>query len=181
MSKLRELKTSQIGIHYNNENSYQRKIIDDSYSIDTKNWIYYEINEEKKINTQSSNNYFYLYLKEGSGEINGIHFSGKSSSLLLYSQNSIEINIKPINSIMKFYYLEEKRVNIQSLVDLSSGGKFMFKKDFPFEFYTQIDGTKDITFNIQFLTFEYNETRYTNPDILQKHSSYVVNIKFSAN
>ena len=38
LSKLRELKSSKLGIHYNDENSYQRNIIDGSYRIDIKNW-----------------------------------------------------------------------------------------------------------------------------------------------
>ena len=70
LSKLRELKSSKLGIHYNDENSYQRKIIDDSYYMDTNNWEYKEIKEETKINSGNKKNYFYFYLKEGKGEIN---------------------------------------------------------------------------------------------------------------
>jgi hypothetical protein len=34
LSKLRELKSSKLGIHYNDENSYQKEIIDNSHNID---------------------------------------------------------------------------------------------------------------------------------------------------
>ena len=59
---------------------------------------------------------------------------------------------------MKYYYKEDNINRIQSLVDFSKGGKFVFRKDFPFEFYTQIDTAKDVTFNIQFMKIEFEET-----------------------
>ena len=158
LSKLRELKTSKLGIHYSDENSYQRKLIDGSYGIDTTDWNYKEISEETKIIIDEGKTYIYLYLSDGIGKINNIHFSGKSSSLIYYSNTSFELNIKPISSVIKFYYFEDTITRMQSLIDFSSGGKFVFKKDFPFEFYTPVDGTKDITFNIQFLKLDLNET-----------------------
>jgi hypothetical protein len=58
-----------------------------------------------------------------------------------------------------YYYFNQQNLNrLQTKIDFSTGGKFVFKKDFPFEFYTGIDGSKDVTFSIQFLKFEYGET-----------------------
>ena len=93
LSKLRELKSSKLGIHYNDENSYQRNIIDGSYRIDIKNWNSKIITSEEKIRISSQKNYYYMYLTEGKGEVNGIHFSGNSSSFIIYSENSFEIKI----------------------------------------------------------------------------------------
>lgn len=158
LSKLRELKSSKLGIHYNDENSYQKEIIDNSHNIDVSDLTPETITGEKTMSTGSDKNYHYFYLKEGIGEINDIHFSEEGSSLIIYTEKSETIKIKPITSSMKYYYWSESRTKIQTLVDFSRGGKFMFKKDFPFDFYSRIDGTKDITFNIQFLNFEYDES-----------------------
>ena len=95
---------------------------------------------------------------DGIGEINGIHFSGNCSSFVLYSNKTETINIKPISPSMDIRYNQENLKRLQTKIDFSTGGKFVFKKDFPFEFYTGIDGTKDVTFSIQFLKFEYVET-----------------------
>ena len=159
LSKLRELKTDKLGMHYNDENSYQRQLIDDSYNINTDGWSEQEIKVETPYSFSSSYNYVYFYLKEGSGKINGnIILSGKSSSLIYYYTSSLNIKIKPITSSMKFLYHTEKLNRLQSSIDFSAGGKFFYQKDFPLEFYTQIDGTKDITFNIQFLKLEIKKT-----------------------
>jgi len=49
LSKLRELKSSKPGIHYNDENSYQRKIMDDYFNIDISGWEHYDITTEMTI------------------------------------------------------------------------------------------------------------------------------------
>ena len=157
LSKLRELKSSQLGLHYrDNENSYQRITIDEAYDINTDDWTNKEINETTNITLDSSKNYVYFYLEEGKGKINGIHFSGKGSSIIFYSNNNLEISIESLpDTIMKYKYKQEQISRLLTKVDLSSGSKFYYKKDFPFEFYIQTDGTRDITFNIQFLNLEY--------------------------
>ena len=174
LSKLRELKSSKLGLHYNDENSYQRKIIDGSYDINTDDWIEKEINEETKNSTDSNKNYISFYLMEGKGEINGIHFSGQSSSIIFVSDTSLELNIKPLTDTLKYKYKDEQMTRIQTKVDLSSGSKFYFKKDFPFEFYTQVDGTKDITFNIQFLNFEYTQETSSTPEHIFEINGYIL-------
>ena len=174
LSKLRELKSSKLGLNYNDENSYQRKIIDGSYDINTDDWTEKEINEETKFNTDSNKNYIFFYLIDGKGEINGIHFSGQSSSLVFVTNTSLELNIKPLTATLKYRYKDEQMTRIQTKVDLSSGSKFYFEKDFPFEFYTQVDGTKDITFNIQFLNFEYIQETSSTPEHIFEINAYIL-------
>ena len=173
LSKLRELKSSKLGIHYNDENSYQKEIIDNSHNIDVSDLTPETITGEKTMNTGTDKNYHYFYLKEGVGEINGIHFSEEGASLIVYTEKSETIKIKPITNSMKYYYWSESKTKMQTLVDFSKGGKFMFKKDFPFDFYSRIDGSKDITFNIQFLNFEFDDTS-EEPDHLFEIKAYIV-------
>ena len=175
LSKLRELKSSKLGIHYNDENSYQKEIIDNSHNIDVSDLTPVVIDGEKTVITGGDKNYHYFYLKEGIGEINGVHFSEEGSSLIVYTEKTEEIKINPITNSLKYYYWSDSKTRIQTLVDFSRGGKFMFKKDFPFDFYSRIDGTKDITFNIQFLNFEYDETSDDGePDHLFEIKAYIV-------
>ena len=155
LSKLRELKSCKLGIHYNDENSYQRKIIDDSYNIDIKDWEKFNTTKETKFQFDANNNYVYINLKEGYGKFgDNIIFSGESSSLIFYYTSSSSIKVTPLSSRMLFYYRFETIKRIQTKIDFSSGGKFFIRNDLPFEFYTPIDGTKDVTFNIQFLKLE---------------------------
>ena len=171
-SKLRELKSSKPGVHYNDENSYQRKIMDDFFNIDVTSWKDIQINENTNYPKKAEYNYIYFYLKEGKGEINGIHFSGDSSSFVLYSTKEEDITIKPASSKMRYYLNEENLKRLRTKIDFSTAGKFVFKKDFPFEFYSGVDGTKDVTFSIQFLKFEYEETE--NPQHLFEIKAYIL-------
>ena len=159
ISKLRELKTSKIGIHYSEDNSYSILLVDNSHYIDTSNIPSIIVHGEKIINYDINNNYYYFYLKEGTAEINNVYFSGKRSSLIIYSNETKgNINITSLSDHTEYYYWNETKTRMQTLIDFSHQGKFIFKKDFPFEFYTRIDGKQDITFNIEFLKLEYNET-----------------------
>ena len=64
---------------------------------------------------------------------------------------------------MECYFWNESSTNrIQTVVDFNKVGKFSIKKDFPFDFYTRIDGKRDITFNIEFYKLEYNDISNTN-------------------
>ena len=49
LSKIREIKTLTIGLHYSNENSYQRQLIDQSHYIDISKLPIMTITEEKII------------------------------------------------------------------------------------------------------------------------------------
>ena len=163
LSKIRELKSQKPGVHYSDENSYQRKIIDESHNyihkIDVNKFKEKIIETENNIEWEDNNNYAYFYLKEGTGTINGLHFSGEHSTLIVYSESKDSITIKPKSESenLKLYYYFEKKIRLQTIVDFSKGGIFIIKKDFPFSLYTIIDGTKDITFNIQFTNLEYDE------------------------
>jgi Mg-chelatase subunit ChlD len=158
LSKIYELKTSNIGIHYSIDNSYVKTIIDRSHNIDVSNLPLIRVVGEKIINFEININYYYFYLKDGSGTINNLYFSGEGSSLIIYSDNpSGKIKISSLSQYIEYYYWNETKIRSQNVVDFSRGGKFIMEKDFPYEFYTRVDGTKDITFNIEFLKFEYVE------------------------
>ena len=158
LSKITELKTSRIGIHYDEGNSYQRKIIDNSHAIDVSKLGFIKIEGSKIINFEKNLNYYYFYLNNGEGEINNLHFSGKSSSLVIYSDESSEkINITSLSDSMECYFWNESSSNrIQTVVDFNRVGRFNIKKDFPYDFYTRVDGKRDVTFNIEFLKLDYN-------------------------
>ena len=158
LSKIYELKTSNIGIYYSIDNSYVKTIIDRSHNIDVSNLPVVRVVGEKIINFEININYYYFYLKDGSGTINNLDFSGEGSSLIIYSDNpSGKIKISSLSQYIEYYYWNETKIRSQNIVDFSRGGKFIMEKDFPYEFYTRVDGTKDITFNIEFLKIEYAE------------------------
>ena len=163
LSKIRELKSQNIGNHYYIKNTYENSLIDESHDLNTStmennNITVSEGGDEKIITTDQSNNYYYFYLKEGVSKINGTRFSGEHSTLVIYTENVEDINIKALSNYFEYYSkFEKKNKRIQTFVDIGSGGNFIIKKDFPFDFYTYVDGTSDIIFNIQFLKFEYKE------------------------
>ena len=158
LSKIRELEYSVIGNNYENENSYQKTIIDISHNIDISLFEYNKVYSQKIINIGVNTNYYYFYLKEGSGIINNMYFLGPGSSLIIYSDNpNDKIDITPVSEYIEYYYKEEKRTRILSMIDFSHGNKFIIQKDSSFEFYSYIDGSRDITFNIEFLEFKVNE------------------------
>ena len=156
LSKITELKTSRIGIHYDEGNSYQRGIIVISHGIDVSKLEIIKIVGTKILSFTKEINYYYFYLKEGSGEINNLPFSGPSSSLIVYSDDLTD-NINIISYNMECYFWNETVTSrIQTVVDFNKGGKFIIKKDFPFDFYTRIDGKRDVTFIIEFLKLDYD-------------------------
>ena len=165
LSKIRELKSQQLGMHFSDENSYINKILDDETDIDIIGNEENDITAEQNINFDSTKNYYYFYLKEGIAELNGTHFSGEHSSIMIYSEvPKDKITLKPLTAKFLYYYWSEKKTRIQNKVDIGRGGKFIFKKDFPFDFYTKVDDKNDILFNIQFLNLEYSNTLNEVPD-----------------
>lgn len=158
LSKIRELTTTKLGIHYNdNENSFIVKIIETSHNVDLTGLVSTIITSLLKINFESGKNYYYFNLKDGIGEINNLHFSGSGSSFIYYSDDENEsINIKPLTNSLEYYNSSETMNKIKAKINFMQGGKFIIKKDFPFAFYTPVDGTKDVTFNIQFLSLVPN-------------------------
>ena len=176
LSKITELKTSRIGIHYDEGNSYQRKLIVNSHAIDVSKLEFIKIEGSKIINFRQNINYYYFYLNNGVGEINGLHFSGKSSSLVIYSDEASEkINITSLSDSMECYFWNESSTSrIQTVVDFNTIGKFNIKKDFPFDFYTRVDGRRDVTFNIEFLKLDYNSTSNINIGDLLEINAYIL-------
>ena len=151
-SKIRELKSPRFGILFS-EVSYE------SHEININNLPEMKIIGTKIIELDVNINYYYFYLKEGSCIINNILFSGYGSSFIISSNDpSGKINITSLSDYVEYYYWNETQTSkIQSIAELNHPSKFIFEKDFPYEFYTKIDGTKDITFNIEFLKLEASE------------------------
>jgi len=176
LSKITELKTSRIGIHYDEGNSYQRELIDNSHAIDVSKLEYMKIEGSKIINFRQNINYYYFYLNNGVGEINNLHFSGKSSSLVIYSnEDSEKINITSLSDSMECYFWNESSTSrIQTVVDFNRVGKFNIKNDFPFDFYTRVDGKRDVTFNIEFLKLDYNGITNINIGDLLEINAYIL-------
>jgi hypothetical protein len=55
---------------------------------------------------------------------------------------------------MELYFDNQTVHRIQNRVDFNSVGIFIIKKEFPFDFYTRVDGKRDITFNIEFTNLD---------------------------
>ena len=174
LSKIHELNSQVIGTHYSDDNSYINTIIDDSYYIDVDNVPIKNSTVETTVNTENNKNYFYYYLKNGKAEINGLHFSEARSSLIIYTDKAETINIKPLTNDFEYYTWSEKKTRIQNQVDPGRGGKFIFKKDLPFDFYVRVDGTEDIIFNIQLLKLEFNQIS-TEPDHSFELKAFITN------
>ena len=157
LSKLRELKTQKIGTHFSEDNTFIDELVKDANDIVLESNDENQIVAEQTINTDNTKNYYYFYLKEGQAELNGIHFSGEHSSFMIYSDEVDKITLKPLTASFLYYYNSEKKgVRVQNKVDIGRGGKFIFKKDFPFDFYSSVDGKNDVLFNIQLLNLEYS-------------------------
>lgn len=185
LSKLRELKTEKPGIHFNDDNSYENIIIRNVNFLKRIKYLTQEkISEESTKNIGNGNNYAYFYLREGTGEINGHYFSGDYSALAIYSSSNDKIIINPLKNPLTYYYITDNLKRVQTEIDLNKGGKFIFNKDFPFQFYTAIDGVNDdITFNIQFNKLERTSSS-NNEEINFEIEAYVfdeITIKDFAN
>jgi len=114
LSKIRELKSQNIGNHYYIKNTYENSLIDDSHDLDTStmennNITVSEDGNEQIITTDQSNNYYYFYLKEGVSKINGTRFSGEHSTLVIYTENVEDINIKALSNYFEYYSKFEKK------------------------------------------------------------------------
>ena len=155
---------------------YQRELIVNSHAIDVSKLEYMKIEGSKILNFTKDINYYYFYLKDGIGEINNLLFSGPSSSLIIYSDDSSDnIKITSLSDSMECYFWNESSTSrIQTVVDFNKVGKFSIKKDFPFDFYTRIDGKRDITFNIEFFKLEYNDISNTNIGDLLEINAYIL-------
>lgn len=158
LSKIHEYRTSTIGTSNSDINTYTHSIVYNSHNLDVSKLPTMRVTGTKLIEFNVNINYYFFYLKEGSGVIDNMRFSGLGSCFILYSDDPTKkINITSLNGYIDYYYVSEKRTQIQTIVDFSRGGKFIIEKDFPYEFYSYVDGTRDITFNIEFLKIVINE------------------------
>ena len=169
---IRELQYSSMDINNDKENSEQKIIIE--HNIDISLFQYNKVTSQKIININQKYNYFYFYLKAGIGIINNMYFLGSGSSVIIYSDNTNEkIEITPVSQSIEYYYWEVKKTRILSEVDFSHRNQFIIQKDSPFEFYTYIDGSRDIVFNIEFLDFNFSGN-YGNEEYLFEIIAYIV-------
>ena len=177
LSILRQLKTENPGIYFSDFNSYEAKLIKNLLSLEKPDNLN-EISRKTYIQYESGTNYAYFYLESGIGKINDIRFSGEHSIIVLTSGNNNEnIKIVPETETLEYYswFKNVEKERIQTEIELNTGGKFAFKNDFPFHFYTSVDGKNDITFNIQFneLSFPPSSDDNNNKDYL-KIEAYVL-------
>ena len=174
LSKISELKTCRIGTHYDEGNSFQRQLISNSHNLNISKLEKIEIEGQKLIDYISPNNYYYLYLSEGIGKVNNLPFSGKSSSFIIYSDDNFgQINITA-DDYMQLYFDKKSIQRLQTIVDFSHVGKFIIKKDLPFDFYTRVDGKRDITFNIDFQNFDIQLSDESNIYDLLELNAYIL-------
>ena len=132
LSKITELKTSAtIGIHYDEGNSYQRALRKDSHSLNLSEFTNIIIQGQRLISYIININYYYFYLKNGTGMINNMAFSGESSILIIYTNDtsSGNINITSTSDSMDCYYSNKTVKRFQAYVDFNSIGKIMIKKE----------------------------------------------------
>jgi len=174
LSKISELKTCRIGTHYDEGNSFQRQLISNSHNLNISKLEKIEIEGQKLIDYISPNNYYYLYLSEGIGKVNNLPFSGKSSSFIIYSDDNFgQINITA-DDYMQLYFDKKSIQRLQTIVDFSHVGKFIIKKDLPFDFYTRVDGKRDITFNIDFQNLDIQLSDESNIYDLLELNAYIL-------
>ena len=75
LSKITELKTSAtIGIHYDVGKQYQRQLLSKMHSLNISQMANRKVKGYHIINYVPNINYYYIYLKEGSGMINNMPF-----------------------------------------------------------------------------------------------------------
>ena len=172
LSKLRELKSQKAGTHYSEDNSFIEELIKNEGDIDILPNEENKILAEQTISIDQTKNYYYFYLKEGMAKLNGTHFSGLHSSIMVYSDQVDKLVLKPLTASFLYYYKSDKKTRVQNWVDMGRGAKFIFKKDFPFDFHTRVDGKHDILFNIQLLNLEYANVQNELPSF--EITAYVV-------
>jgi len=81
----------------------------DTSTMENNNITVSEDGNEQIITTDQSNNYYYFYLKEGVSKINGTRFSGEHSTLVIYTENVEDINIKALSNYFEYYSKFEKK------------------------------------------------------------------------
>lgn len=127
------------------------------------------------INYEVNINYYFFYLKEGIGEINNLLFSEESSIIIIYIEEIIgNINITSLTDFVEYHYFKERKTRIQTITEFYHPIKFIVQKDSPIEFYTKVDGTMDVTFNIQIFKI-HMEQIFEEDDDLFEIIAYIIN------
>ena len=183
LSRIREGVSQKPGIHYNEENSYQNLLIEKAYVFDLSQKYNRTItpNSSYSIYCNNTNSTLYFYSDKGIvyensnifvGEINNAH----ESVLYLKENSRCNLNIKS-NSKENFniFFWEEKKENFLNVLEFGTKSLINIERNFPIEFYTLVDGTKDVNFNIQFLDLQKNKTEYeSNTTDIFKIEAYII-------
>ena len=156
VSRIIELTKSKIGnFYYDNENTYTMNILDKSHSFDAWNLPMETVIEKKIISIEKNSNLYYFNLKQGFGKINNISFIGERTSFIYYSNNiNDEIIIKSNSPSLQYNYFNYTKKMFEIFTDSYIPTKFISKNDFPIAFCTMVDGTRDFTFNIEFISLD---------------------------
>ena len=172
LSRIREGTSQKPGVHYDEQNSYQNFLIENAFSINVTGKIKINVspNNDYTINCSnfSNDNYFYLYSESGKGLIHvNDNFEGNINNehnSFIYStdKNDCILTFKTANNFpFSFYFWYEKKNDIFiNIHEYGTRNLLLVERDFPLEFYSLIDGTKDLNFNIEILELEKNETEY---------------------
>ena len=181
LSRIREGVSQKPGIHYNEENSYQNILIEKAYGIDIsqKNSATIKPNNTYNIACPNASSYLYLYSYNNKGIIleNNNYISemnNEHESFIYLKNNSIcNLNIKSNSNenFILYYWFENKNSQFLNILEFGTKSLIYIERDFPIEFYSLIDGTKDINFNIQFLDLQKNNIEY------EKNTSDYFNIE----
>ena len=183
LSKVRELETQKAGTHFTTPNSFTNEKIEESYDIDKSGNTTQTLTGKgatTTITTDAANNYHYFYLESGVGEINDMHFSEQKSAIIIFNNSPETIKIKSLSDNLSYYYFASKQTRIQNKINMNNGGKFMFRRDLPFDFYTRIDINYDIVFNIQFLKLEHGSMT-AEPNHVFEIKAYILQLNQIAN
>ena len=173
LSRIREGVSQKPGAHYNEENSYQNLLIEKAYSIDVSEKMFVNVkpNDETKIDCSFTRNgsslYLYSYYRKGVIEGNNnfkAYINNEHDSIIYSSNNSnCQLIVKSTkNYNFSFYFWSEGNANHNFINVYEFGTKSLMEveRDFPLEFYSLIDGTKDINFNIEFLDLQKTKVEY---------------------
>ena len=165
LSRIREGFSNNPGIHYNEENSYQNILIEKIYTIDVsqKSLIIIQPNHTEYIDCEDAidDNFLYLYSDNNKGIIyndkNIISEMNNEHDSIIYSINTSECNISiqsSYNNNFSLYYWYENNKKFLNNSEFNTRSLIEIERDFPLEFYSEIDGTKDINFNIDILELQ---------------------------
>ena len=165
-----DLKRLEISI-----NSTLNNLVKNPHIIDISKLPTNIVYSKEIINYEVNINYYFFYLKEGIGEINNMLFSEEGSIIIIYTEEIIgNINITSLTDFVEYHYFKERKSRVQTITEFYHPIKFIVQKDSPIEFYAIVDGTMDVTFNIQIFKIQMEQI-YEEDDDLFEIIAYIIN------